>query len=220
MFKRNKLYTVVAASALITVSAVSTAQVSETSTATVEVSNSFTFVQDTALSFGSLAIVQNRDLDGDGGADILNPPTYEVGADFSTVVSEAGAYTGDELSTIVEITPGTPASYSISNAARFTPISVTLAGDTGLVFDIAPVVAANPADNVGLTGTLAYANTLVTNASANLNGAIPDPTGNVVDTDGTGTASFAVGATLSPNADSANFPDGDYTGTFTVTVAY
>lgn len=222
MFKRNKIYTVVAASALITFSAMSTAQETETSTATVTVANSFNLVEDAALSFGQLAVFQSLDVDGPGGnaAGVRaanQQPTYVVASSDPAGGDNAPTAAVDVANTvsrIVEITPGTPAAYSITAATQFTNLTVTPPNQATI---------ADPTIDGALNSTFTVDITLADmtivggpNDGSSLGGGSAQP----LRTDSNGAVGFRVGATLTPNETAAAILDGNYVGSFDITVSY
>lgn len=222
MFKRKLICTAVATSALITVPAMSTAQESVTSTATVTVSNSFTLTETAPLNFGSLAVFQDLDLDNDGDTTVDTPAVYTVNADGSGTSVTPATYGGatDVRSTMTVLTAGTPATYTVSNAARFTDLFVYF--DTGTNTTQSFTLtnpSADPTANSTFTGTVAIGTTQIT-SGPNSGNAVSNSGSGFLRTDNNGEAGFSVGATLSPNPAATAINDGTYTGNFTVIVQY
>lgn len=223
MFKRNKFYTVVAASALISISAMSTAQVTTPSTATVTVANAVALQEDVSLSFGQLAVFQSLDVSNDGSPiNRVDQPVYTVSSNplVASGVTAAASDATDTVSRIVEVSPGTPAEFSITNAARFTNLSVDLSGATS--FSVAdPLIDGN----LNSTFTAAIAEANITIVGGPFDGQTLDDDGSgsptaPLRTDASGNVGMRVGATITPNVAAAAILEGNYVGSYTITVSY
>jgi spore coat protein U-like protein len=186
-------YMAMAAVAVVAFSLTTTAQAQETvtSTATVVVQNAFNLTEVRGLDFGTIVALR----DGAGGGAVSN---IVVGADAdnATTVTNAGGANDDR---IIEITAGNRAEYSISAAIPSTAFNITLPS--------APV-ALNCAACSGAQEDFSVSSF------------VDDGGDNSVTTDGTGAASFFVGAQLDTVAGTAVYEDGTYTGTYDVTVAF
>jgi len=213
MFKRNKLLTVVASSALITCSAMSTAQETTTSTATVTVQNAFDLSEVSALTFGTIRATQNLDLTGSSPGTVTTPAIYNVKSNgtANTIAAAVVSSATDVASAIGELTPGTPGEYLIANAAPFTNLTIQDPADITLVNPSSPAAS--------LFNVLIDLADMTVKGGGNDGDAV-NVTGNNLLTDATGSVSVLVGGRLSINAAAAEMPDGDYTGAYTITVDY
>lgn len=178
--------------------------------ATVDVLNTFTLVQDNQINFGTIRAKASTD--GANTAFITLPANATTNASVGTAV---GANNTD-VPGITELTAGSPGQYSVSGAASFTSLTISV-----------------DADSVNLTGTgippgkptyLQLGTLRVrdsTGAETPLN-----TTGTTLPTIGDGTLTFTVGGTLSTQdtADLAltdgNYADGTYAGSLVLTVVY
>jgi hypothetical protein len=213
MFKRNKILTVVASSALITCSAVSTAQESVTSTATVTVQNAFDLTEVAPLTFGTLRASQNLQIDGGSGAETVSTEaTYVVKSDGTANITTASVLSGggaNATSALSELTAGTPGEYSIANAAPFTNLTVSDPADFTLTNPSAPAAS--------------FFNVQIALSDMTVSGGGNDGdtvTGSNLLTDATGAVSLLVGGTIFIDDTATEVPDGAYTGTYVIQVDY
>lgn len=227
MFKRKTIYSAVAASALLAVTAVSTAAETATGTATVTVQNAFDFDQVTAINFGTLRATQQ--LDAAGGAGTI---AYSEVAKY-TIVTDGGSntqvpYSGsdaDVRSAITEIVAGTPAEFAITNAAPFTTLTVTT-GDPTTALDSDLNGDVSIVDTFTLTtpsSATSIMHAYIDNTDVRISGGSND--GDTLDlsqpqTDATGAVNLIVGANLYIKRGAAAVVDGAYTGSYTIEVSY
>ena len=125
--------------------------------------------------------------------DGTNNATLDLNSDGSTVFGSAGG-----TSQLIEIVAATPGTFSIAGAAPSTSINVTLPTTATLTCGTCS----------GGTATFSVG----TFESADL-------TSSAITTDGTGAATFDVGATLTATG-TGTYEDGTYSGAYTVTAAY
>lgn len=215
MFKRNKLLTLVASSALITCSAMSTASESTTSTATVTVQNAFDLSEVAALSFGTIRATQNLDLTGSSPGTVTTEAVYTVKSDgtANSVTAAVVSSTDDVASAISELVAGTPGEYAIANAAPFTNLTINEPAAVGSEIELTNPAA--PSDSK-FTVTIEHEDMSV-KGGGNDGDVV---TGSNLLTDATGSVGVLIGGRLEMNAAATEMPDGDYTGTYTVTVQY
>lgn len=217
MFKRNKLLTLVASSALITCSAMSTAQETVTSTATVTVQNAFDLSEVAALSFGTLRATQDLDITGSSSGTVSTAAVYAVSSNgTANVVTPAVVSSpADVASALSELVAGTPGEYAIANAAPFTNLTINEPAPAG-----AAVELTNPsAPAASLFNVLIEYADMTVNGGGN-DGDVVNATGNNLLTDASGSVGVLIGGRISINTTAAEMPDGDYTGIYTVTVEY
>jgi hypothetical protein len=201
MFKRNQVYTAVAAASLLAVSASSLAE-SVNSTATVTVQNTFNLLEVAPISFGTIRAVG----DATGGTNIA---TLTVKADGSVEpVVEAG------VAKITVLAPGARGEYSVDGAAAFT--------DLDIVF---PSAAINMANASAPPGSARFE--ITTNWEAEVIGGAND--GDVfasknLQTDATGAVGFYVGGEITTDTRTSGqtgiYFEGDYTAAYTIEVNY
>ena len=219
MFKRNHV-SVTAAVALIFTSSAVFAETT-TSTATVTVQNAFSLAEVAPLNFGTLAISQTL-AQGAGAAALITLPV-----DGSAMVPTAGT-NATTPSSIRAITPGTLAEYAITGAAQFTNLTLTVVSEVG---PNGATAAAGKIEGVNLatlqapgggvnTFTIFADNTDVLVVGGANDGDPLSVTGNNLRTDATGAVGFLLGATLEFAQAGLNPEDGDYSGTYSVTVNY
>jgi len=171
------------------------------SSATVTVNNVILLTEDAALNFGSVRATAEMTA-AIGAVLILDPATGVISAG-----ANVGTATTAELSSL---SAGNAGSYSVSDAATFTELTLTLPS-TAITLAASSVPTSNPVFTVdNFTATV-----VGTGQDATL------PT-NLI-TDATGAVSFNVGASLGTDL-SANttttYIDADYTGSYTITVVY
>ena len=171
---------------------------SVTSTATVVVQNAFVLTENQALNFGTIRA--KADTSGSTTASLIIP------ADGS---AHSVTRTGTEAqSNIIEITAGAPATYSVSSAAPLTNLTITLP-TTAIALTNNNSVASFTMGSFGAYIT-SGANSGSAYSASNLQ------------TDANGAVNFSVGATLTTDGSTpaADYTDGTFTGTYTITVSY
>lgn len=171
---------------------------SVTSTATVVVQNAFVLTENQALNFGTIRA--KADTSGSTTASLIIP------ADGSAhSVTRTGAVA---QSNIIEITAGAPATYSVSSAAPLTNLTITLP-TTAIALTNNNSVASFTMGSFGAYIT-SGANSGSAYSASNLQ------------TDANGAVNFSVGATLTTDGSTpaADYTDGTFTGTYTITVSY
>jgi spore coat protein U-like protein len=187
-------YMAMAATAVIAFSlTTNSAQAQETvsSTATVVVQNAFTLTEVSGLDFGTIVALR----DGAGGGAVSNIVVGAEAANATTVTNAGGA--NDDR--IIELTAGDRAEYAISAALPSTTFSIILPSTP---------VALNCAACSGAQEDFT------------VNSFVDDGADGTVTTDGTGAASFFVGAQLDTVSGTATYEDGTYSGTYDVTVTF
>lgn len=230
MFKRNQISTIVVAG-LLTVSASNVfAQQDAGGTATVTVQNSFTFNNPTPIDFGTLRVTQPAAQVVTAGS--ATPAFVTIPSDGTPVtVTNGTAASATDNATINSIVDGAPAEFTITDAAPFTDLQITMDA-TGIPLDLTaagtPSVegvngvevrqAGDTSDNYFIIYALPSEITVV---GGNNDG---DPYNNTTPnlrTDGTGAVGFLLGARLAYNGAATSSPsDGAFTGTYTVEVSY
>jgi len=189
------------ASALTVVGAGAAIAETVTGDASVTVQNSLTLTQDAALSFGTLVAV----------ADDINAnfATYVVGSDGTTTTP---APSGGLFAQIIEITAGTPASFTVSGAAPQTLLTVTLPAAAIIMND-----GAGGAVDAKEFTVDSFEKTRTVSGGAGFTDTTND----------SGVLSFDVGATLATDKTLSNtataavpYADANYSGTYSITVTY
>lgn len=203
MFKRNKLHT-----ALVVTSAalMSAAAVAETTsgTASVQITNAFSLVETTPLSFGNLQLT----IDASSGTNGIIEIT--IAGDSSPM--EVTTSTADEATANI-LTAGAPGVFDISGAAPFTQLNVTFPAEFELVNTAAPPT--NPRLDVLLDETTTYI------VGGTNDGLLLEPGTTEVITDGTGAVGLSLGGVLSSDTtDVGPYADGTYSGSFNLIVNY
>lgn len=218
MHKFNKITKVLGATFVLTAAlqtAVEAAETISNAGASVTVTNSFNFTETTALSFGSVRAV--NDTDSNNAAVMYVTPAGSTGT--ADVNSPNGV--------IQTLGGAAPAVFSVDGLAPFAAMTITVpAAETNITADSGAPSAAAFLIPGGLLGT-AFAST--TDFSSNTaNGwvvELSDGTqyvnaGDLV-ADGTGAATFTVGAALKTVAHATNsYIDDAYSGTYAITVDY
>lgn len=196
MKKRNQIAQV----AILTVAGVSSlnavAQEVETGNMSVTVQNAFTLAQTTPLSFGTV----RAKTEGTNIANLIIPsdPNDNVAGSVNANAS------------IASIVDGNAAEWSVSDVSAFALLEITLPTTASNVTGVAlppgtPGFTADDFTAYVLSGP--NANTVYASAGdlqADINGDV----------------TFAVGATLFTAADTDQYFDGSYTGTYSITVNY
>jgi len=209
MYKRNHIYTSLVTSALLVGTFAANAQTPQEveSDVTVTVQNAFNLLEVAPLNFGSITVAQADGTSGDGSID--TPATIRIlptGA-VSTVSTGTDA-TGTSVISI--IAAGSFAEYTIDTAAPNTRMTLTVpAGAQPLSSPLTPATAV-------FNAAFVNADVLVVNSD----GTEVAYNGINMRTDLAGAVGFKMGGTLTPVATDFDFDDGEYSGTYTVTVNY
>ncbi|GAB0110332.1 DUF4402 domain-containing protein [Pseudoalteromonas distincta] len=178
--------------------------------ATVTVQNAFTLTNDSDLNFGTIRA--SADTSGATSASITvssNPATS------ATTLNGAA-------SIIAELVAGSPATFSVSGASAFAYLTFDLTNATGNITSVSPAPAGTAFFKVSAPSIR-----VLTGGNANTNLDLTDltVTAGQLQVDGSGAATFSMGATLttSNNTDDSttlDYIDGEYSGTFEVTLEY
>jgi len=174
------------------------------STATVEVKNIVTLTEDATLNFGSVRATADDSNVANFATLLLNPADGTL-APVATAVG---------TSALTSLSAGNPGTYTISDAANFTPMTLTLpAAATTLIASGVP--ATTPTFTVDdWTATV----------SGGPNDGTDAETATNLTTDATGAVTFNVGATLSTIKSAAGtataYLDANYEGSYAIKVEY
>ncbi|MGB3725133.1 MAG: hypothetical protein WA981_05150 [Glaciecola sp.] len=203
MFKRNQLYVSLFATSMILGATSVVAQESVTSSASVVVQNAFDLAEVAPLDFGTVRATVDSDPTDDSAS--VSIASFAIGTDgtVGSVSLAGGATTAASMSVISD---GSPAEFSITNAAPFTEITLNVPSGFDIVNSSAP-----PGTAVFGVGTFLFREV----------GATSDAT--AIDTDINGEVSFTMGATLSTDDNAAaqtNYAEGTYTASFVMEVEY
>lgn len=172
-------------------------------TASVEVKNTLDIVETTSLNFGTIAAVAGSD-DTNAATLVLDPSTGEVTA---KATADSGSITPIDKT---NVSPGT---FTVSNAARYTNLNITLPKDADTI-ELKMENAAPESLKFTLGKFTAYANdkAVELNATTGAGKARTDENGNLV---------LLVGATLNTQkGGDASYDDAVYSGTYDVTIKY
>jgi len=203
MFKRNNLYTAVVASSALMLTATAFAE-STPGTASITVTNAFSLVETTPISFGEIQIANDTDA-GTGGVVTVTIPGNANPMTLQNAATEAEA-NGNILA------QGTAGRFDITGAAPFTDLTITFPAAFELTNSAAP--PSTPAFSV----LLAPATTFIVGGAND--GVLYDAGGNLA-TDGTGAVGFSLGGVLTTDdTATAVYADGIYSGTYTMVVNY
>jgi len=176
-----------------------------TSTASVTVSNVITLTEDAALTFGSVRAT--ADVTANAAALTLDAATGVLtsGTAIGTVANAA----------ISSLSVGNAGSYTVSDAANFSPINLTLPADDVVYLTATGVPSTNPRFAVNGFKATVFGGTN--------DGADAETNTNLV-TDNTGAVSFNVGATLYTDIRTTGivetYIDEDYSGAYAIVVTY
>ena len=191
LFRKTSYMALAAAAALAFTVSTANAQVVETVDATVDVMAPFTLTEIASLDFGE--IVAARRGGGGGAVSVL---TLSPDAANSTSIANAGAATDDF---IIENTVGDRAQIDIAGAINGSTLNIEF-----------PVVATTLTCGACTGGNPTFTVDNFTDDGGDLQ----------VVADGTGAATFYIGADLTTVAGTAVYETGTYAGTFDVTVTY
>lgn len=232
MFKRNQITTALLAAALLSFSAISAAQETTTGEVSVTVSNGFSLASTTNINFGTIRATQTL-----AGTAVANTAFVAIGGD-GTVTTGAS----DTNGVITSIVDGAPALFDISGAAPFTNLTLATLDDTthvpfnaaavttgrfGIVGMGATALASDPVE-LSTPGGVAT-DILYFSAEASQTQIVGGPndgdaytpaTANLR-TDATGAVGLQIGGYLYMLDTATTSPsDGDYTGSYEITVSY
>lgn len=232
MFKRKSIYTAIAAATLASMSAVTIAQETITSTASVTVQNAFDLTEVAALNFGTIRATQNLDVDNSGSNEtaattsFANAATLNIKTDGSASTVTAATVESDTSSAITEIVAGSPAEFAIANAAPFTELKITRLADPSTTFDgyfsgdtdlVALFEMTTPASSTSVF------HVVVEEEDVRFSGGGSDgdllSSGNP-QTGAAGSINIIVGGSIYMQGTAPAIVDGAYTGNFSLTVDY
>ncbi|MCL1139974.1 hypothetical protein [Shewanella pneumatophori] len=181
----------------------------ENATASVTVKNAFEMVVAKPLNFGEItAVVDLTDTDGVSASITMSPnPTEQA-----TVVNGAG-----NAATIRSLVPGEPGEVTVAGVAPYSELSVTL-----------PTTPTNVVAASAPPGSPKFVlSTITAFITSGDNDGTLYADGNKLTADGQGNASFNFGGTLTTdvyvaetNVIDRQYQDGEFTGTFPITVSY
>ncbi len=204
MFKRNKLHT---ALVVTSVALMSSAAVAETTsgTASVEITNAFSLVETTSISFGNLQLT-NDTSSGTNGVVVVSIP-----GDANPMTLTAADPTEASGNILAQ---GNPAVFDVTGAAPFTTMTIDLSGLNAVTLTNSDAPPATPTLTMDLSGTdQAF---VVGGANDGLDLA----TGDLV-TDANGAVGLSLGGTLtSDDSATAVYADGTYSGSYNLTITY
>lgn len=178
------------------------AQTTGSFTATLTINSSLTWTENTALSFGTIVLVD----------DGTNAPTATLGADGTYTDTSGGSSAITQLGTAAagDFTVGTGLS-AASNLLVTFPASATLALSGSSSFTVSTFV-------IGTLGTGSYDTGVTADQAACLT-AISGGGSCGFTTDGSGDVTFPIGATLTA-VQGGSYADGNYSGSFDLIAAY
>jgi|GEM_PF-2042349 len=204
----NKISTIAKVVGVTLIVAASSQAMAEEATgnASVTVQNSFTFEETTALSFGIIQV--SADITSAAGAS--KEATLTISADTEV----APISTTDPLAKLAVIEAGTPGTFTISGVGPYSRLTITLPNSEPLKAQGSPLST----DAQFTVGSFTAMSTTGT-SSAVVGGT------DLLLADESGSATFAVGATLTTDVRGStlattNYGDGIYEGTFTITASY
>lgn len=172
-------------------------------TASVEVRNTLDIIETASLNFGTIAAVAGSD-NTNVATLVLDPSTGEVTA---TAAADSGSITPIDKT---NVSPGT---FTVSNAARYTNLNITLPKDADTI-ELKMENAAPESLKFTLGKFTAYANdqAVELDSATGAGKARTDENGNLV---------LLVGATLNTQkAGDASYDDAVYSGTYDLTIKY
>lgn len=205
MFMKNRISRIMAISTVSLLAASGTVNAeTATGTTSVTVQNGFDLEETTPLSFGTVVAIANSNV-------TVDPATLTVDSDGVTADTQGVSTSG--TASIVPIVAGTPGTFTVSNAAPNTLVTITLPTDgDGLLLE-------DPSGTDDTDFTIDFfERTIVTSGTAF-----------TADTDDTGTLVFNVGATLGTGVAAGGAAGTDasvpyenvtFTGSYTVMVEY
>lgn len=207
----NKIFTKAALAASISLFAFNATAVENVSfNGTVTVQNAFTLTNDTPLNFGTLRA--NADTAGATEATLELSPNSTAA---STIANGANA-------TIAELVKGEPATFTVSGVSAFAFLTFDIDDAEGNITSVSPVPT-----GAAFFKVTAPSIRVLTGGNANTTLDLTDltiPAGQL-QVDGAGEATFSLGATLTTSQNTADstdsdYIDGDYSGTFALTLEY
>lgn len=177
---------------------------------TVTVQNAFTLTNDADLNFGTLRA--NADT---AGAAVSTIKLSANPAAASVITNATGA-------TIAELVKGAPATFSVSGVSAFAFLTFDITGITGNITSVSPTPSGAAFFKVSDPSIR-----VLTGGNANTDLDLTDLTveAGQLQVGGTGEATFSLGATLTTSSNTADtttsdYIDGDYSGTFALTLEY
>jgi hypothetical protein len=187
--------------------------------ASVKVKNAITFAETAPLNFGTVRANYNVAQAANASASAAR---VTLPADDAATMTATAGTNGFSMNSLVR---GSSAKYTVSGAAPFTAVNILItdaaSGTAGA--NVALTTANTAAPGFVIVGSSWTARDLVLNSTFD----IGDANGlGQITTDGTGAASFSVGAQLSTDLDNTKGQNYDqnneveYTGQFAITVSY
>lgn len=172
--------------------------------ASVTVKNAIDMQEDESMSFGTITAVAGTT----AATAVINPQSGSIG-----IINKGGS--GD--ASILQLEQGNAAQFSISGAASFSALQVTLPNSSStLTLQTDEIIdpTVKLAEFTLETFTI-YDKTAAATPTASSGTTFP------VTTDATGSVAFSLGATLSTGTDASfTYVDGTYEGTYEVSVSY
>lgn len=204
MFKRNKLHT---ALVVTSVALMSSAAVAETTsgTASVQITNAFSLVETTGISFGNLQLT-NDTSSGTNGVVVVSIPGD---ANPMTLTADDPTEASGNI-----LAQGNPAVFDVTGAAPFTTMTIDISGLSAITLTNTGAPPATPTLTMDLSGTdQAF-------VVGGANDGIALDSGSLV-TDANGAVGLSLGGTLTTD-DSATavYADGTYSGSYNLTITY
>jgi hypothetical protein len=232
MLKRNQITTALAATALFSFSALSTAQETTTGEVSVTVSNGFTLASTTNINFGTIRATQTS-----AGTAVANTAFVAISGDGAVTTGAS-----DTTGVITSIVDGAPALFDISGAAPFTNLTLSTLDDSTFVPFNAAAAVAGRFGIVGMGATAAASDAVELSTAGGVatdvlffsaeasqtqivgglnDGDAYTPASANLRTDDTGAVGLAIGGYLYMlDTATASPSDGAYTGSYEITVSY
>lgn len=186
------------------------AQTTETFTATATVASSLTITENTALSFGSLVVINDAVTPAVATGRVaptgaFSVPTAPAGTNLiQTGTPTAGNFTiNTGVTSFVNVEITFPATTTLTNGAA-------PPGNGTFVVDRFQIAAPAAGTFTGTTANLAACNTAIAAAGGDCQFV----------TSAGGLVTFAMGADIESNAGTSTYIDGTYTGTYDITAAF
>ncbi len=177
---------------------------------TVTVQNAFTLTNDADLNFGTLR----------ANADTASAAVSTI--KLSANPAAASVITNATGATIAELVKGAPATFSVSGVSAFAFLTFDITGITGNITSVSPTPSGAAFFKVSDPSIR-----VLTGGNANTDLDLTDLTveAGQLQVGGTGEATFSLGATLTTSSNTADtttsdYIDGDYSGTFALTLEY
>ena len=178
--------------------------------ATVTVQNAFTLTNDSDLNFGTIR----------ASADTAGATSASITVSSNPATSATTLNGTDSI--IAELVAGSPATFSVSGASAFAYLTFDLTNATGDITSVSPAPAGTAFFKVSATSIRVLT---CDNANTNLDLTDLTVTAGKLQVDGSGAATFSMGATLTTSNNTGDsttldYIDGEYSGTFEVTLEY